>query len=807
MPVRGLQDFLQRYGRAESARCIRDGRIGVDGGQWLRKIFSGIASREVFHVAMGGLPLTALNIVHSELEKFANMGIKPFFVFQGPSIRKDRPQQDMDPKAQSRARAWEAYANGDVRSAMGLFGTAGGFITTDLINAVFKYFTEHDVEYMRAPYLSGAQLAWMASLENRLLGGIFSGPELVLFEAGTLILDIDPLTQTVFWVDVKSMLKHLDVSYDQFLDACLLAGFDFLPTFPPLNPDFHSEFRFDVALEMIRHHRTGFRAIQTHNTHPQVAKMNYTEQFLKARALIRHHLVWEPSCVCEPLHKTNIPMDLDEIVGPRLPVEIYYFLSQGIINTQVINTMLTGLLVELPPLVDSAEYRNMLGDATLQLFRTQTLSILLSTLHESFRNKRIVSVHWFDHQNEHRIQIGESPLAHHHKWQLPDAEIRSEVSRQAALSKFIRTPSGYRVVKGGPAVSEGSLSEMSGVGFVVQWRCHRLAPVPAQFKEIFEQQIKKPTMGPPTPPAIDPRTGKGRSPGPNASPPSSDDMPKEDGLGMTADGSLLTTPDEFLCHILLHSLQVRQFFDYEQKPTTYGQALDMAGSFEEETWLALELIRGGYLTTERLHNPPHLGGHQSFLVLPLPPNAIPGRVPYEAETTLISRVFSLLPMTFKEGMFWESRVDHDLMGFNCIVKTIHRSLRNLLEVVMLAAFLRHHARLSPKEYLPLSFRLPFFQDTNTAMGVVAKSFLQDDAQKIENMFPACKNPVGDLLVAFEFWDKLFQIVMFLWQERAVSDELFDSFNKADQFLRLKRSENGLMVPLMPTPDAYPTGRV
>jgi hypothetical protein len=58
-----------------------------------------------------------------------------------------------------------------------------------------------------------------------------------------------------------------------------------------------------------------------------------------------------------PLNKDTAPRDLSEIVGAKFPDEVYFMMSQGIISPQVINNLVSGYLVEAPPLVDSNQYR------------------------------------------------------------------------------------------------------------------------------------------------------------------------------------------------------------------------------------------------------------------------------------------------------------------------------------------------------------------------------------------------------------------------------------------------------------------
>jgi hypothetical protein len=53
---------------------------------------------------------------------------------------------------------------------------------------------------------------------------------------------------------------------------------------------------------------------------------------------------------------------------------------------------------------------------------------------------------------------------------------------------------------------------------------------------------------------------------------------------------------------------------------------------------------------------------------------------------------------------WSGPIDHELMGFNSIVKALQRSLRNLTEILTAHAVITHKARLSPEDYINTSFR-------------------------------------------------------------------------------------------------------
>ena len=90
---------------------------------------------------------------------------------------------------------------------------------------------------------------------------------------------------------------------------------------------------------------------------------------------------------------------------------------------------------------------------------------------------------------------------------------------------------------------------------------------------------------------------------------------------------------------------------------------------------------------------------------------------YEQCCLLVSRILSLLPMELNDYP-WFDEVSKDLLAFNTIVKALHKTLRNLIEVVAAVLFLDSRTTIDPYHYHDLPQTLPFGQESNTAMGVV-----------------------------------------------------------------------------------------
>lgn len=158
------------------------------------------------------------------------------------------------------------------------------------------------------------------------------------------------------WMSKKTVLQDLHVSDDQFLDICLLAGFEYCNSFPPLNHSAMSMgFTFkgkkkkkggdqmDEKLmyghkdvhDLVKHHKTGFNTVQAYVDDPSVSKSHYVDMFCRARCVIKYHPVITDEGQVRPLNKEYAPNDIHEFIGYRLPDELYYYLMRGLISPQV----------------------------------------------------------------------------------------------------------------------------------------------------------------------------------------------------------------------------------------------------------------------------------------------------------------------------------------------------------------------------------------------------------------------------------------------------------------------------------------
>ncbi|OMJ15868.1 hypothetical protein AYI70_g6969 [Smittium culicis] len=94
--------------------------------------------------------------------------------------------------------------------------------------------------------------------------------------------------------------------------------------------------------------------------------------------------------IVRPLNIESCPNDLHLVIGHALPPQIYQLLSKGLIDTLILNSLLTGKLYEDVPtyLSDSFEYKRLVQEFATPVY-TRSLALITPHLHAFYRNKSV----------------------------------------------------------------------------------------------------------------------------------------------------------------------------------------------------------------------------------------------------------------------------------------------------------------------------------------------------------------------------------------------------------------------------------
>lgn len=274
--------------------------------------------------------------------------------------------------------------------------------------------------------------------KNQFVDAICGNSELFFFDVERVIVHLNPSQGGSFtWINKPKLLSDLQLANDIFIDACMLAGSEVCRAFPPFEGSTHNAFMSSV--ELLKRCRSVATVV---NTHPESVQLSgYLDKYRRARAAVKHHVVFTAEGKAEPLDFSEAPSDVHDFIGQRLPEELYYYLSRGVIGPQVLDMLATGELVEIAPFDngDSEEYKRFLEN--LNPLRTQALSLLAQPLHRYWVSKEINVYYWFDKENPRKLihkEVTPTPAELTKKWNVKESVFKRELEKEGVC--FFRYP-------------------------------------------------------------------------------------------------------------------------------------------------------------------------------------------------------------------------------------------------------------------------------------------------------------------------------------------------------------------------------
>lgn len=142
----------------------------------------------------------------------------------------------------------------------------------------------------------------------------------------------------------------------------------------------------------------------------RVHDLQYSDRFKRAYMITKHHIIMDVDGKVGPMDPGNASSDLHELIGQRLPEELYFYISKGILGPNVPNWLTSGEIPVTLPLgtEDSDIYRRLVSDI-LTPIRTQSLCLLSNSLHRFYQTKVIHIRPWYDSKSDRTINLKTSP--------------------------------------------------------------------------------------------------------------------------------------------------------------------------------------------------------------------------------------------------------------------------------------------------------------------------------------------------------------------------------------------------------------
>ncbi|KAJ5488996.1 hypothetical protein N7539_003886 [Penicillium diatomitis] len=458
MPIRPLDEWT--VGRTQSLplSTLKGAVIGLDASHYLQQHLVNQSTREALLGALGGFPFALKANIERELQTYKNLGVTCVFVFNGLDFgKKDEKPRNQAAMVRSFEQAWELYDQQQADQVVDAFSNAGmnslaarmsdiwspslpatvlcGFLVVAPIEAddetsgtpppetLYKFLQrilyQNGVAFMVAPYSACAQammeidrasveqLAYLARGSHPVIDAIYGPSEALFFDIDKLVTRIDIEPAQFFWLTKRTLQEELGrLSNDQFLDFGLLLGSPFLRSFPLFeNPAFPGKLpTVRDALPMFNAAgRSALTLCAQFEDERRMQELDYTKRYKRAYLVVKHHVIIDVEGRVAPMHQEETPSDMHELIGLRLPEELYFYMSKGVIGHDVPNFLTSGEVRLTLPLgtEDTEIYRQLVAD-TLTPIRAQSIGLLANCLHRFYQTKTITIRPWFDQDSTQR---------------------------------------------------------------------------------------------------------------------------------------------------------------------------------------------------------------------------------------------------------------------------------------------------------------------------------------------------------------------------------------------------------------------
>lgn len=397
--IRSFDAFVseRRLFKTLPISVMKDGTLGVDGDNFVSRLLNGHSKREPLVHAIGGFPNSVGAALDTFLETLKSNGVKATFVITG--ICRPETQFNETLSAQ-RVHAWSMYDRGQGEQAVMAFDDADPYdVRTDAggRRMLVRMLATRGVEYMVAPYRAGAQLAYMAA--NGYVDAVYGSSDALLYGLERLITAVDVRNGGSFqWVNKRAVVAELGIpqgaEQQQLVEAAIAAA-----SFPPVEHMVQAQPAMGAPMTALRAvqdlagaHGSVYAAVVAYPDNG-----GYGDRFRRACAAARYQPVLKDNGHVEPLDEDeDLPNDVHDVVGKRLPDEHLFYMSKGLIGTELLTALAYGVYIEEAPLDggESPEYRSFITG--LQPIRGKALNLLTQTMHRYYQYNQMKALYWFE---------------------------------------------------------------------------------------------------------------------------------------------------------------------------------------------------------------------------------------------------------------------------------------------------------------------------------------------------------------------------------------------------------------------------
>ncbi|KAG7666027.1 uncharacterized protein J8A68_000457 [[Candida] subhashii] len=387
MPIKSLESYLfeRKLANTSSIEILQNATIGIDVDHYLSRIYT--FKKEQFLSGIGGIPSSLKDYILSDLQVFREFNIKPIFVISGLNIQlqmNNFKTNELSAYEQHLENTWskltakQQYSYNNIESFR-LFNDP--LPIRPMINDLIKLFIETGIDYLISPYDSSFQLSYL--YQSDIIDSVYGSTDLLLTKIDKFILGMEFQSKDFRFIDKQKVLLELGLTERQFIDISLMVGCTLQPvTFPnfpsipkpnPLQPYpqlSHFKLGLDIVYQYNQFNQGGdllgyimnlndprlvdlyFKGHSAIKYIPVLNKDGYVQLYNVEMAklgfdsnidfLDEDTQDEESEIDNQPQSVVKIPNDIHEIISQRLPPELYYYQSIGLLPLELLESIVKG---------------------------------------------------------------------------------------------------------------------------------------------------------------------------------------------------------------------------------------------------------------------------------------------------------------------------------------------------------------------------------------------------------------------------------------------------------------------------------
>lgn len=392
--------FERQLTQPLSFDAVRNARIGIDVNNYITRLLR--PRKEVLADAVGGIPATLLHYVRSDVAMLKEYDVEPVFVFSGNDTvdtYKFKTTTKFSSETRVKSRAWNAYNahEKDNKSFFPLhcgenFKDANSTINVDaFISDLIQFFIENELEYIRAPYASWAQLGYL--YEQNYIHAIYGPTELVLLSnIDKFIISMDFSQRDLRFVDKMRLFNEMGVNQQQIVDIAVAIGCDLQPQTIDIFAGRLGTECFDIALGIIQVNGTIYSTVAQLPV-PELELFQRGIMSLQHMPVLKNNgrvEIWHfDERKVNPSHPNLPPQDLYEMFSVRIPQEYYFYQSIGLIHNKILESIANEAYVEKQPLdgLSLKEYKDLV--AAMLPIKAKEVNLLTKNMNRYFQFKTV----------------------------------------------------------------------------------------------------------------------------------------------------------------------------------------------------------------------------------------------------------------------------------------------------------------------------------------------------------------------------------------------------------------------------------